>query len=268
MERIVVLSDQQARFDDRLTEQSVLSFLRDFQPDLLINNGDLFDLEALSHYRKSLDAQASLEADLAAGRAILAHQRAACPDADIVLVEGNHEERLTRFLLDNARELSDSPMLHPAAFLDTQRFGVRYVGPYGVGLDWHGVLVYHGALVRAESGASARAEYLSTGTSGVSGHTHRLGSYYHTDRSGAHAWYEGGCLCNIEGPDVPPDARGPRVRNAQQVFLAGYYDSGLWNLYQVSITRHCFIWEGKLYVPDGAARDDALDAARFLGSLA
>lgn len=250
MDSIVILSDQQARYDDRVTRIGVMDFLSDFQPNTIVNNGDLFDFESLSVYRKTPRAKQSLQADLEAGREWLNLERRAAPNARIVLVEGNHEARLHNYILDNADALAGLPTLDAAAFIGVSDFEVEYVGPYGAGLDWHGILIYHGALVRGGSALTARAEYVDAGTSGVSGHTHKLGAFYHTDRSGSHAWYEGGCLCNISGPDTPPDHHGPRVRNWQQGFVYGYWSRlGMWNLYQVAITDHKFVVEGVLYGP-------------------
>ena len=251
LDTIVICSDQQARYDDRVTGEAFYSFLSDFRPTLLVNNGDLFDFESLGTFRKTLVERASLMEDVRAGLDILMREAGASPRSRIILIEGNHEERLTRYLLDNAEALSTVPGLQVSEFLDLEDLGVEYVGPYGKGIDWHGVEIYHGALVRSDSAYTAKAEFLQTGTSGVSGHTHRLGAYYKSDGAGPHAWYEGGCLCNVVGENVPPDARGPRVRNAQQGFLYGYATSDIWNLYQVHITNHQFIVEGKLYAPRG-----------------
>jgi hypothetical protein len=38
-------------------------------------------------------------------------------------------------------------------------------------------LVEHGTLIRGEAGASAKAELNAAGISGISGHTHRLGTF-------------------------------------------------------------------------------------------
>ena len=249
MERIVILSDHQARYNDLLTQRAYMTFLKDFQPDVVVNNGDLFDFAALSSFRRTLTERASLMEDVAAGRNILMKQREVLPRARIMLIEGNHEERLSRYLLDHAEALSDSPSLTLPQFVGLDEFGVDYIGPYGAGFDWHGVFVYHGARIAPHSAYAARAELYDAGTSGVSGHTHRLGAHYYTDRRESHVWLENGCLCNIRGPKVPPSERGPRVQNWQQGLSVGFYGNNLWNLYQVSITRHKFIWDGRVYEP-------------------
>ena len=58
-------------------------------------------------------------------------------------------------------------------------------------------------------------------SSGVNGHTHRLGSYSVTDMHGrSHTWYEQGCLCRRDLEYV----RG--VGNWQQGFLIGTVANG------------------------------------------
>jgi predicted phosphodiesterase len=250
METIVILSDQQARYNDVLTERAVNKFLADLQPDILVNDGDLFEFEALSSFRKTLAAQQSVEKDRAAGRLVLERQRSALPNARIILVEGNHEERLTRFLLDQAPALADTPALHIPTYLGVSDYNVEYVGPYGAEFNWHSVLIYHGEAVSRHSSYSAKQEMENAGTSGVSGHTHRLGSHYKTDRESAHAWYENGCMCKIVGRGQPPSSKKFRQHNWQQGFTVGYWAArDLWNLYTVSITNHRFVWGGKLYGP-------------------
>ena len=249
MDRIIILSDQQARFHDPQTIRAVNKFVEDFQPHTLVNAGDLFDFEALSNYRKSQDAKTSVMRDWSAGRAILRKQRGILPEARIVLIEGNHEARLHKYLLDNAPALSEVPSLDIPYFLGLQDFDIEYVEPYGAGIDWHGVLIYHGGYVRKHSAYTARAEYEEAGTSGVSGHTHRLGAHYHTDRTGSHAWFENGCLCVVNRKGEPPSERGPRINNWQQGFTYGYFDKGIWSLFPVSITKHKFIVESKVYEP-------------------
>jgi len=249
VERIAILGDQHARFEDSATIEAVNHFLVDFQPDVIINNGDLVDFTALGTYRKSLGERASMSEDVVAAQSILWTQRQLFKDARIILVEGNHEERLQRYLLDNAAELADMKALTIPRILNLADYDVEYLGPYGQGFDWHGVFIYHGTRLSPHSAYTARAEYGDTGTSGVSGHVHRLGAHYVTDRAGEHVWLEGGCLCNLDGDNMPPSYRGPRIHNWQQGFTVGYWTGARWTLYQVPITGHQFIWDGEVYKP-------------------
>ena len=248
-EKIVICSDHQARYDNRQLEISFLKFLRDFQPNAIVVNGDLFDFEALSKFPTSLKNRTSLNEDVKAGRSILRHYREACPQADIYLIEGNHEARLDKYLVSRAPELCGIPGLNITTFLGLEELGVEYVGPYGRGVDWNGVLILHGNRVSIHAAYSAKAEFLDAGTSLVMGHTTRIGAYYLTDRRGTHAAFEDGSMTNIDPEKAPPSMRGPRQNNWQNGFMFGYAQNRLWNLYQVSVTDNSFIWNGKLYTP-------------------
>lgn len=250
MDKIVITSDHQCRYVDWKTHRSVVSFIEDFQPNLIVLNGDLLDLEAISHFPTALSNRLTLSEDLRSAQRVLQDYREAAPDAEMIWTWGNHEERMTKYLRTQAPELEGAPGLTLSAMMDLDRTGTRTIEPYGEGYEWHSVLIYHGSRVSSHSGQSARAEYFDAGTSGVSGHTQRLGAFYYTDRNGAHAWYEGGCMCRIDPAGAPPSARGPRPNNWQQGFVWGYANEGVWNLYQTSITRHKFIWNGKLYTPN------------------
>jgi len=65
---------------------------------------------------------------------------------------------------------------------------------------YNGFLFKHGDITRKFSGYTSRGEFERENTSGVSGHTHRLGAYYTTKRSGRYIWVESGCLCSLS-PD-------------------------------------------------------------------
>jgi len=89
------------------------------------------------------------------------------------------------------RNLELSRLLHLDA-LDINFYGVE-------GFRRHGLRFKHGDLVRAKSGYTARAEMEKHRCSGISGHTHRLGSAKHTDKEGVTTeWWEAGHLCDVD----------------------------------------------------------------------
>lgn len=259
--KLVVLSDMQINYQDRQTVAAVHKFLADFRPDTLVLNGDIVDMTALSRFRLTLKQRSELERQRYELRWELASLRETLPDANIVYILGNHEQRLVNYIEDNAPELEfladDELSFYRFADLDFHHAGlwrampIKLVAPYGEAYEWHGVTITHGTKVVDNT---AKASLITEGSSGVSGHTHRMGSYFKTDRSGAHAWFEGGCLCSLRAPHSPPPTL-PGVRDWQQGFVVGYgahgeepeHTSQMWNLYPVHITDHKFIWGGQLY---------------------
>lgn len=246
--KLVVLSDMQIPHHDRVTLGVVHRFLRNFQPDDLILNGDIADFAALSTYRLTLAQRESLSDEVFLLRLELSTLRNILPNTRIRYILGNHEERLAHYITDHAPELewlADGP-LSLEALAKTGELGIEVVAPYGESVDWYGLMVTHGTIIRDNT---AKANLIREGSSGVSGHTHRLSSYYKTDRSGTHAWYEGGCLCNLEGPHRPPPAH-PGVVDWQQGFVVAYATGErAWTVYQVPIVGHRFIWNGAVYAP-------------------
>lgn len=246
MTKLVVVSDLQIGYQDDESLASVSKFLKDFQPDTFVMNGDIIDMTSLSRFALTLEERASLSVQRFGLLNRLVHWRQVMPYAKMVYVMGNHEERLQRYMTENAPELEG--LLNFRTFAGLDEINVTLVEPYGAGYEWpergkHKVLITHGELIRVNT-AAANMEV--EGGSGITGHTHRLSSHYRTNRTGAHAWYEGGCLCRIDG--VVPPAR-PGVQNWQQGFIVGYATERMWNVYQVSITNHQFVWGGKLYAP-------------------
>ena len=66
---------------------------------------------------------------------------------------------------------------------------------YGNHVEFLGFVLTHGNVVRKHSAYTAKAMYEQYQSSGVSGHTHRLGRYSKTDmHSRSHTWLEQGPL--------------------------------------------------------------------------
>jgi len=110
-------------------------------------------------------------------------------------------------------------------------------------------LITHAEIIRAHSGWTAKGMSDKHGGSGIHGHTHRLGSYYKTNRSGMYGWYENGCLCNLE-PDymVHP--------NWQQGFsVITFTRGGRFWVEQMQIIHRKFIYGGKVWGSGGKGRE-------------
>lgn len=249
--KILITSDWQVSYEDGRSLKLVEQFAQDWQPDVVVFNGDLLDCTALGKYRLTLEERSSLEEEIERLRFYLKEWRASCPQAEMVYVMGNHEQRLQSYITDHAPELQflvEGP-LALERLLDIEDMTV--VGAYGAAYEWHGVYVTHG-VIRTENAAMGNLK--REGSSGVSGHTHRLGSAFRRDRSGEHGWFECGCLCNLDAPGSPPPTF-PGVNNWQQGFVYGYgrhdesaaHSMPVWALNVVPIIQHRFIIEGKVY---------------------
>lgn len=104
--RIVVVTDYHAPLHARGLHQVSLDFMEDFQPSLLLNLGDLGDMAAASRHRKRPRRKVQhLNDCIIGGGSILRDQRKRLPDAEMILLPGNHDDWLQRSIIDNNEEL-------------------------------------------------------------------------------------------------------------------------------------------------------------------
>lgn len=198
VERAAFLGDIHVPYQDDVAVDLALDFLAWFKPDKLWLIGDIVDFYQLSRFSKDPSRVPKLQDDLDATTALLKRFRGACPKAHIVYLDGNHEDRLRRFCWDT-QVLASVRKLTVPKLLGLDELQIEH-HPYGRVQSWHGLMVEHGDRVSRHSAYTAKSMLEARGKSGISGHTHRMGSHYRTDCTGTKAWWENGCLCSLQ-PD-------------------------------------------------------------------
>lgn len=176
-EIVVFGSDFHVPFHDRDAVTSFINLVKATKPDRVVLNGDIADFFQLSRFNTSQDRLDTLQQEIdMSNNEIRRAVRSAAPNAIIDETEGNHDNRIRSFVLHNARALSSLRVLEPA----------NLFGYHDLEINWHPgagfllrpqFLVKHGTFVRGEVAATAKAELMQAGISGISGHTHRLGTY-------------------------------------------------------------------------------------------
>ncbi len=199
-------SDTHMGYEDPRALAVVLGIIKDVRPSVLIHGGDLCDSYQISKFDKSPERVQRLQDEIDAARIHLHQAAQLAPQARRVLLEGNHEDRLRRLIWSLPGTASELSRL--------RAFKAAMTWPNLLGLDEMGwdfvpahkqplvgllpkMALKHGDIVRSGSAMTARAEYGKYTMSGISGHTHRLGKYYHRDLRDGHVWLEGGCTCRI-----------------------------------------------------------------------
>lgn len=242
-EKVVVMNDHQVPYQDGAAVAAVHKYVQDLQPHLIVIAGDMLDFAGLStkFLRIRADKGRIME-DIAQARELLLDLQAKAPSARFVFIEGNHEARLRNYILERADEFEElnkegGPLSLPT-LLNVP--GLEYYGPYGEAFVYRSFVFKHGEMTGKY--AAAR-ELIAEGSSGISGHTHRMQVYSRTDRAGAHAWYSNMCLCHVKGEPMPPGTVSGRnrVRDWQQGFATIYFNGDLYNVYQTVITGGRFV---------------------------
>lgn len=214
-EKSLFVSDLHIPYHDVEAVRIMLNFSKWFKPNQIFILGDLIDAYALSRFDKDPKRKNKLQLELNEAVVFLADLRHANPRAVITLTEGNHEDRLRKYLWSKAEELADLDSLQLESLLMLDKFKINLV-KYRDTMNYHGVLLEHGDMVRKFSAYTAKGMREKRGASGLSGHTHRMGSTFHRDFGGDFVWYETGCLCDRN----PEYCKLPDWQNSMSV---GYF---------------------------------------------
>ena len=242
----VVLSDQHIPFQDPVLEDLTIDFLKEHKPKVIHLLGDVLDFYSLSRFDKDPARLVTLQDELDGATRYFRRLRSVCPKARIIYSEGNHENRLRRYLWSQARALSNLRTLSFEELLGLDEFKIEWVdahSPYKIGA----LLFIHGELVRRASGASAKGHMDKFGCNVIHGHTHRLGAHYHRTYSDMMGAWENGCLCTLD----PEYAVKPDWQNGWSVI---WFNGEQFHVEQVCVVDAQYVYHGKVYKHRKTAR--------------
>lgn len=223
-----------------------------FQPDKIQILGDFLDLASQGRFAQEAAFANTTQEAIDTGHKFLAALRAVCPDAVIVVIEGNHDKRMQNFIETNAlaafglkrANMPESwPTMSLPFLLRLDELNIQYVDAYPAATDWDNDLTRNIHGTKANSKGSTTAQYIHQipHLNTWAGHTHRVEITYHSvigPRGDAIESYSAnpGCLCRVDGavPSVNgaigADGTAAKVvENWGQGFgLAYYNDTESW----------------------------------------
>jgi predicted phosphodiesterase len=245
--------------------------VQDTHVDVVVNLGDFLDLPAHSKYDQHANWQQTTQAAIDRGHEFLAKQRATAPRSQIVVLEGNHDKRITdtvmrfnaaSFGLKRAHLPDDWPTLSAPFLLRTSEMNIEWLDGYPARKFWLNdwIKCVHGSIVRS-GGSTASAYARSERTSTIFGHIHRIEVHHTTqqDRHGPVRLFAAtpGCLTRVDGavPSVKGavDLSGRPIRNyedwQQGVLVIRYReDDPRWVLDPIHIQDGWAMWAGQEFV--------------------
>lgn len=235
----MIISDIHVPYQDHVAVKIVTRMAHHFKPQNIIINGDAIDNVQLSRFNHDPFEPASLKSDIEELCTIIKDLQ---KYSNVILIEGNHESRLNRYINDKAPDLygllSMKGLINDN--LDTK---IKYVHtvPSESMLAWRDdLLIGHFNIARKYAGYTAKALVERFQTNVVQAHTHRLSEY------AIRAWdktlrgFEGGCLCDLN-PDYV------MLPNWQQGFLMFTPIGDSWRIETVPIMDEQAIFRGKVY---------------------
>jgi hypothetical protein len=276
--RIVVFPDMQiGYYRDRAGElvavhdeqaiEVALQVAAAVKPDRIIALGDNLDLPEMSRYRLSPAFQLTTQAAVDYATVLFARIATLAPTVE--WLAGNHEERLSNWLMDNARAAfglrqgattEGWPVLSVPHLCRLDEAGVVYRPGYPASDVWvtENLRIIHGNRVKSK-GSTAHVYLNESKTSVIYGHIHRIERAHRTrqDHDGPTEIMAAspGCLARIDGA-VPSTGQGldldgrplPRAEDWQQgIAVITVHDGNLWEYEQVRISDGVALWRGKRY---------------------
>lgn len=240
------------------------------RPHLVVHLGDLLDLASMSHYRQEAAFALTVQPTLDRAYQFLATIAELADESR--LLEGNHDARLSNYILDNAVAAfglrragtppTDWPVMSVPNLLRLDALGVEYIGGYPSGATYlnNELCCIHGRIVRSSKSSTAAAVAVEERTSVIFGHIHRIETQWRTfnQRGGyrTNVAHTPGCLCRIDGsvPSVKSGSHptGRPVRSwedwQQGLCVVRYHDDGRFALEQVHIDEGRALHGGKEFV--------------------
>ena len=231
----VILPDPQIgfrQFDDRLDPfhddaamnvalQLTAALEADGGVDQVVNLGDFLDLPAQGKYEQEAAFAFTTQNAVDRGHLFLGEQRAAAPNAKIVVLEGNHDRRMQKFIQANAlssfglrrANLPESwPVMSLPYLLRLDELDIEYIDAYPAGMWWinDSLRAIHGDKVKSNGSTAASYTNEMPHISTVFGHIHRqeIQSKTTFDRAGKIKVMaiSPGCLCRVDG--AVPSVKG------------------------------------------------------------
>lgn len=161
-------------------------------------NGDVLDCYQMSDFVRERSKPRMVE-EIHKGRQFLEYLRSTFPHARIILKEGNHDERLKRYIANRAPDLDDLPDIYLPSLLRAEQFGVEWVAEKRVVMVGK-LPVIHGHEYQGGGGVMpARWLYLRTGDTALTGHFHQPSNYtFRTIMDREVGMWSVGCACSLK----------------------------------------------------------------------
>ena len=201
-EKIAIINDIHFPFHNEYHLNRALDEIKEFDPDIIVLNGDVIDSPHLGKYLAHPNLKEHTDTQIALAWSLLSDLRKVHPNARIIYIEGNHDWRVKGYLIRNAPELYDEMWLPER--LKLSDLNIEWVPTKSTVTKWtdayikiEDVYIGHFDKAVAKAGRTVQGIAMKKGNFNfVQAHIHRAAINFFTDMEGNRTFgMEVPCLC-------------------------------------------------------------------------
>mgnify|MGYP006314844921 CR=1 FL=1 len=194
--KIGILADIHLPYHDLPVLKAAIKHLQKENIDVLLLNGDIFDFYKCSRYQQ-IPNKPSLKAELEMGRVFLRQLRQLFPTQKILFKDGNHENRLENYIINQAPALYGVESLTLSQLLEFNDLNIIHIKSHQL-IQAGNLSILHGHEINAGGVNLARSIYMKVGCSALVAHNHKTSEVrFKTVQGNWHEVYTIGCLCDL-----------------------------------------------------------------------
>jgi UDP-2,3-diacylglucosamine pyrophosphatase LpxH len=199
--KTAVFSDIHLGIHDKAALIAAIQYAKQDRVENIILNGDILDSAQISRHPKHADTPKFLN-EIELAKQFLEGLRSEFKDQNIYFKIGNHEDRLERYLMQNADALAG--LIDFRKLLKLDDLGIRFVESTQF-MKIENTYIVHGHEMKVSGGVNpARALILKAAANVVMGHVHRTSFASIKSLDGKfYKAYTMGCLCKLRQAYMP-----------------------------------------------------------------
>lgn len=202
--RILYISDIHLPFHDLASIRIAIEDGKDKDVNTVILGGDVLDMYNISSFSK-VPNKATFNHERDLFYMLIDDINAMLPSAKIFWIEGNHEYRFYRYMLNKAPEIFDVPEFSMRSLFSLEELGVEYIDRKQYILAGQLNIAHGHEYGIVSSGVNpARGMFLKAKDNMLFGHLHKSSEHVSSDvRGKVTSVYSVGCLCYLH-PEYRP----------------------------------------------------------------
>jgi len=199
--KTAVFSDIHLGIHDKAALIAAIQYAKQDRVENIILNGDILDSAQISRHPKTADTPKFLN-EIELAKQFLEGLRSEFKDQNIYFKIGNHEDRLERYLMQNADALAG--LIDFRKLLKLDDLAIRFVESTQF-MKVENTYIVHGHEMKVSGGVNpARALILKAAANVVMGHVHRTSFASIKSLDGKfYKAYTMGCLCKLRQAYMP-----------------------------------------------------------------